>query len=168
VLTGRHYDVDEARALGLLEEVVERDALRRAYDLAAACARGERSPLEEARERRLQARAGWDRPLDLPAGFLDGDARLRLLLRQALDPAVGRGTPAVRAVEALLHGLRAGFAAGCEREGYLFATLVVDERFGRRGIRKFLERREPAPLPPRRTERLGMKDTTDGLPSGGR
>lgn len=112
----------------------------------------------------------------LPENFLDGDARLGLLLRQAIDPAIGRGTPAVRAVEATLCGLREGFEAGCEREGLLFASLVVDERFGRRGIRKFLDRREPAPLPPRRTEMVGTSDQAepggatateeDGSPSG--
>ncbi len=154
-LTGRHYEVEEARALGLLDEVVEANALRRAYALAAEHARAAgRDPVAAAREGRLRARAAWSRPLELPAFFLDGDARLLLLLRQALDPAIGRGVPAIRAIEATLLGLRRGFEAGCETEARHFASLVVDERFGRRGIRRFLERREPPPLPPRRTEHL--------------
>ena len=158
-LTGRHYDVDEALRLGLLEEAVEANALQRAYALAMAHARagGTGGPLAEARSRRIRARAAWSRPIDLPAGFLDGDERLRLLLRQALDPAIGRGVPAVRALEATIVGLRRGFEAGCDLEARHFAALVVDERYGRKGIRGFLERQEPAPLPPRRTEDLSER-----------
>jgi acyl-coenzyme A synthetase/AMP-(fatty) acid ligase/enoyl-CoA hydratase/carnithine racemase/NADPH:quinone reductase-like Zn-dependent oxidoreductase len=153
-LTGRHYEADEALALGLLEETVEANALQRAADLA----RRERDLLESARLARRRARAGWSAPAELPAGFLEGDARLRLLLRQATDPGVERGVPAIRLVEATLAGLREGFEAGCAREARLFAALVVDERFGRRGIRRFLERQEPPPLPPRRPEDLGSAE----------
>jgi acyl-coenzyme A synthetase/AMP-(fatty) acid ligase/enoyl-CoA hydratase/carnithine racemase/NADPH:quinone reductase-like Zn-dependent oxidoreductase len=156
-LGGRHYEAAEAEALGLIDEMVEANALQRAYTLAfeeiAAPPGG--GILARARARRLRARAAWSRPLDLPERFLDQDARLRLLLRQATDPAVGRGVPAVRAIEATLAGLREGFEAGCALEARLFASLVVDERFGRRGIRRFLERREPDPLPAPPTVRLG-------------
>ncbi|MGH9748742.1 MAG: hypothetical protein ACRD6R_02315, partial [Candidatus Polarisedimenticolia bacterium] len=117
-----------------------------------------------------EPRAAWARPVPLPAGFLDGDARLRLLLRQALDPAIGRAAPAVRAIEATLHGLRHGFDAGCEREAHLFAALVADERHGRRGIRGFLDRREPPPLPPQRPAGLAepMTEPNDGRDEGRR
>ncbi len=179
-LSGRHYEAEEALALGLLNELVEANALQRAYALAAAhardIARGAASDAESARaaggatadaggdpgpdpageawRARWRARAAWKAPLPLPAGFLDGDARLRLLLRQATDPAIGRDVPAARAVEATIFGLREGFEAGCRREARLFASLVVDERYGRKGIRRFLERQEPPPPPPRRTEDL--------------
>jgi acrylyl-CoA reductase (NADPH)/3-hydroxypropionyl-CoA dehydratase/3-hydroxypropionyl-CoA synthetase len=159
ILSGRHYEAEEALALGLLDELLEANALQRAYALAAEHAAGLRDGdgpgatdrLAAARAARRAAREAWRLPLTLPADFLKGDERLRLLLRQALDPAVGRAAPAVRAVEATLAGLREGFEKGCEREARLFAALVVDERYGRRGIRGFLERREPPPLPPRRT-----------------
>jgi acrylyl-CoA reductase (NADPH)/3-hydroxypropionyl-CoA dehydratase/3-hydroxypropionyl-CoA synthetase len=158
ILNGRHYDVDEARALGLFEEVVEGNALQRACALAGEHARGADRPLAAAREGRLRARQAWRRPVDLPDQLLDGDVRLRHLLKQALDPGIGRGVPAVRAVEAVLHGLRHGFEAGCDREARLFASLVVDERHGRRGIRRFLDRREPAPLPPPRPRTLSADE----------
>lgn len=158
ILNGRHYEVDEARALGLFDEVVEGNALQRACALAVEHARGAAGPLAAARAARLSARQAWRQPVDLPEGLLDGDARLRLLLRQALDPAIGRGVPAVRAVEATLHGLRHGFEAGCEREARLFASLVVDERHGRKGIRRFLDRQEPAPLPPPRPRTISTDE----------
>jgi enoyl-CoA hydratase/carnithine racemase/NADPH:quinone reductase-like Zn-dependent oxidoreductase len=154
ILNGRHYEVDEVLALGLVDEVVEGNALQRAYALCAEHVRGAGRPLSLALEARRAARAAWRMPVGLPDRALDGDGRLRLLLAQALDPAIGRGVPAVRAVEAVLHGLRHGFEAGCDREARLFASLVVDERYGRRGIRRFLERQEPPPLPPRRTQDL--------------
>jgi enoyl-CoA hydratase/carnithine racemase len=154
ILNGRHYEVDEAQALGLIDEVVDGNALQRAGALAIEYAHGSERPLAAALEARRLAREAWRRPVELPKGLLDGDARLRLLLKQALDPAIGRGVPAVRAVEAILHGLRHGFEAGCDKEARLFASLVVDERHGRRGIRRFLERQEPAPLPPPRTRKL--------------
>lgn len=154
ILNGRHYEVDEAKDLGLIDEVVEGNALQRACALAAGLARGEPGPLAAALEARRRARQAWRRPVDLPEGLLDGNGRLRLLLKQALDPAIGRGVPAVRAVEAIVHGLRHGFEAGCEKEARLFASLVVDERHGRRGIRRFLDRQEPAPLPPPRPRNL--------------
>jgi len=154
-LTGRHYEVDEAFEAGLLEEVVERGALQRAYDLIAAEAPTGDGPLARARQARRKARASWSAPGLLPDRFLEEDARLRLLVRQATEPGIGRGVPAVRAIEATLHGLRQGFEAGCELEARLFATLVVDERYGRHGIRQFLERQEPEPLPPARTKDLG-------------
>ncbi len=154
ILNGRHYEVDEAQALGLIDEVVEGNALQRAYALGVLYARGAERPLGMALEARRAARAAWRLPVEWPGKALDGDGRLRLLLAQALDPAIGRGVPAVRAVEATLHGLRHGFEAGCDREARLFASLVVDERYGRRGIRRFLERRESPPLPPRRTKDL--------------
>jgi acyl-coenzyme A synthetase/AMP-(fatty) acid ligase/enoyl-CoA hydratase/carnithine racemase/NADPH:quinone reductase-like Zn-dependent oxidoreductase len=173
-LSGRHYEAEEALRLGLLDELVEANALQRAYALAAAHARaiaaggsgaapdpagdagaGARSdPAGEAWRARRRARSAWSAPVPLPEGFLDGDPRLRLLLRQATDETIGRDVPAVRAVEATICGLREGFEAGCVREARLFAALVVDERFGRKGIRRFLERQEPPPLPPRRTEDL--------------
>jgi acyl-coenzyme A synthetase/AMP-(fatty) acid ligase/enoyl-CoA hydratase/carnithine racemase/NADPH:quinone reductase-like Zn-dependent oxidoreductase len=156
ILTGRHYEAEEALALGLLDELVEANPLQRAYALAAAPA----DPLAAAWGARRQARAAWRRPLPLPADFLKGDARLRLLLRQAVDPGIGRAAPAVRAVEATLAGLREGFEKGCDLEARRFASLVVDERYGRSGIRAFLERREPAPLPPRRT--IDLTDGGDG------
>jgi acyl-coenzyme A synthetase/AMP-(fatty) acid ligase/enoyl-CoA hydratase/carnithine racemase/NADPH:quinone reductase-like Zn-dependent oxidoreductase len=172
ILNGRHYEVDEARALGLFDEVVEGNALQRACALALEHARGAAGPmaatgplaaaradcLAAARTARLSARQAWRQPVDLPQGLLDGDARLRLLLQQALDPAIGRGVPAVRAVEATLHGLRHGFEAGCEREARLFASLVVDERHGRKGIRRFLDRQEPAPLPPPRPRTISTDE----------
>jgi acrylyl-CoA reductase (NADPH)/3-hydroxypropionyl-CoA dehydratase/3-hydroxypropionyl-CoA synthetase len=168
ILTGRHYEAGEALALGLLEELVDTDPLRRAYALAAAHARGDRGPLAAALETRRAARASWSRPVPLSPGFLDGDARLRLLLRQALDPGIGRAAPAVRALEATLHGLRHGFEAGCEREAHLFAALVADERHGRRGIRRFLDRQEPPPLPPPRPASLAepMTESNDGRDEG--
>jgi acyl-coenzyme A synthetase/AMP-(fatty) acid ligase/enoyl-CoA hydratase/carnithine racemase/NADPH:quinone reductase-like Zn-dependent oxidoreductase len=155
ILGGRHYEVDEARALGLLDETVERDALQRAYALAWEETRGGGGGrLRAARDVRRRARERWSAPQPPPRGFLDDDARLRLLLRQAMDAGTGRGVPAVRAVEAMLHGLTHGFEEGCRREARLFASLVVDERYGRKGIRRFLDRQEPPPLPPRRTEIL--------------
>jgi acyl-coenzyme A synthetase/AMP-(fatty) acid ligase/enoyl-CoA hydratase/carnithine racemase/NADPH:quinone reductase-like Zn-dependent oxidoreductase len=158
VLTGRHYEVEEALSLGLLDEVVDANALERAYALAFEHARAGRAggsdPLGAAHEERRRARDAWRRPVDLPAGFLDHDARLALVLGQAMRPEVGRGVPVVRAIEATVKGLREGFEAGCDREAWSFASLVVDERFGRRGIRRFLERQEQAPVPARRTEKL--------------
>jgi acrylyl-CoA reductase (NADPH)/3-hydroxypropionyl-CoA dehydratase/3-hydroxypropionyl-CoA synthetase len=154
ILNGRHYEVDEALALGLLEEAVEGGALQRAHALAAGHARGLDDRLERARGTRQAARDAWSRPVTLPPGFLDGDERIELLLRQAAAPGIGRLAPALRAVEAVIEGLRGGFEAGCRREAGLFAALAVDERHGRKGMRTFLERREPAPLPPRRTEDL--------------
>ncbi|MCZ6696970.1 MAG: enoyl-CoA hydratase/isomerase family protein, partial [Acidobacteria bacterium] len=158
VLTGRHYEVDEALELGLLDEVVEANALERAYDMArehaAAIRTGRRDLLTLAHEGRRSARRAWSRPVDLPERFLDGDERIELILRQSRAPGIGREVPVVRAIEATLLGLREGFEAGCKREAWLFASLVVDERYGRKGIRRFLERQEPAPLPTRRTEPL--------------
>jgi enoyl-CoA hydratase/carnithine racemase/NADPH:quinone reductase-like Zn-dependent oxidoreductase len=158
VLIGRHYEADEVLSLGLLDELVDANALARAYELALEHARAVRSGgsdrLGVALEERRRARRAWRRPVDLPAGFLDRDARLALILRQAMRPEIGRGVPAVRAIEATVKGLREGFEAGCEREAWSFASLVVDERFGRKGIRRFLERQEPAPLPARRTGEL--------------
>ena len=158
VLTGRHYEVDEALDLGLLDEAVEANALERAYELArdhaAAIRSGRRDPLTLSLEVRRSARQAWSRPLDLPERFLDGDERIDLILRQSGASGIGREVPVVRAIEATLLGLREGFEAGCRREAWLFASLVVDERYGRKGIRRFLERQEPAPLPTRRTEPL--------------
>jgi enoyl-CoA hydratase/carnithine racemase len=157
ILDGRHYEIEEAKALGLVDEVVESDALQRAYALTIEHARGAVQPLAAALEARRNARRTWSLPIDLPAGSIERDERLRLLLEQALHPSIGRGVPAVRAVEAILHGLRHGFEAGCEKEARLFASLVVDERHGRRGIRRFLERQPPVPLPPPRTKRLSIE-----------
>jgi len=145
ILGGRAVDADEARALGLADEVVGHDAtgpVAAAMDRVRAWLRGE-GPLAEAmatREHDLDAR---EKPLPWRDELLDHP---RLAATVAQVRASGRDRPVDRILEALQLGAEQGQSVGLKREAELFAEAVCDPDCGPPGIRAFLERRS-APLP---------------------
>jgi len=145
ILGGRAVDADEARALGLADEVVGHDAtgpVAAAMDRVRAWLRGE-GPLAEAmaaREHDLDAR---EKPLPWRDELLDHP---RLAATVAQVRASGRDRPVDRILEALKLGAEQGQSVGLKREAELFAEAVCDPDCGPPGIRAFLERRS-APLP---------------------
>mgnify|MGYP006278592721 FL=1 len=150
ILSGRAIDADDAREIGLVDEVVGAGGVG---PVATAMERLRRyfageGPLVEAMERRRQYLDSREAPLPDPAGLAD---------HPKLAPAIaqlrtsGRERPVERILEAFTVGAKEGQRAGLAHEAELFAEAVCDPESGPKGIRAFLERRS-APLPLRHTE----------------
>jgi acrylyl-CoA reductase (NADPH)/3-hydroxypropionyl-CoA dehydratase/3-hydroxypropionyl-CoA synthetase len=160
ILGGRSIDAEEARAIGLVDEVAEEsDALSRATALARQLVLEGKGPLREAHQRRLDANARWAVPARSPAAELDGHPEVRRLLAQA--ESAGRALPARWAMEAIRFGYEHGLPEGLEHEGRLFAEAVVHPEAGKRGLRAFFDRRS-APLPTRRRPALDAARAPEG------
>jgi acrylyl-CoA reductase (NADPH)/3-hydroxypropionyl-CoA dehydratase/3-hydroxypropionyl-CoA synthetase len=153
VLSGRSLDAEEAREVGLVDEVVGIDAAGAcevAMAMARDYARGEGPGAEkvgrayaEHQERLAKAEdaiGGIDGVLDVP--------KVAQAITQARNG--GRSSSVDRILEAVRHGLERGQRAGLEKEGATFAEAVCDPQAGPPGIRAFLERRS-AHLPVRYT-----------------
>ena len=145
VIGGRALDADQARAVGIADEVVGHDAIgpvATAMQRVRDFLKGE-GPLVAAMAARKKYLDAREQPLPWSSALLE-DRRLAPTLAQAR--ASGRSKPVDRIIEALALGAREGQAAGLKREAELFAEAVCDPQCGPPGIRAFLEKRS-APLP---------------------
>ena len=150
IIGGRAVDADEALDLGLVDEVVGRDAhgpVAVAMDRIRHWLRGQ-GPLIEAMTKRRTLLDARESPLPWSEQLLE-HPRLAATVGQIRSS--GRIKPVERILEALERGAREGQAAGLKHEAKLFAEAVCDPDCGPPGIRAFLERRS-APLPLKYTE----------------
>jgi acrylyl-CoA reductase (NADPH) / 3-hydroxypropionyl-CoA dehydratase / 3-hydroxypropionyl-CoA synthetase len=150
ILGGRNIDAVGARAIGLIDVLVEgaTDALAQAHAAVRAyVANGVDSPLGAAFVAREAATTRWEAPATVELDPILDDAFLQRILRQ-LDWA-GRGKAGERAIEAVRTGLEQGMSAGLAREAALFADAIIDPEGGKTGIRQFMDKVSP-PLPVRR------------------
>jgi acrylyl-CoA reductase (NADPH)/3-hydroxypropionyl-CoA dehydratase/3-hydroxypropionyl-CoA synthetase len=168
IIGGRALDADEARAMGLADEVVGADGTG---PVAAAmqCIRDwlqGQGPLVAVMQDRQTELESREQPLPWSDDLLEHPA-LAPTLAQAR--ASGRGKPVDRILEVMALGAEAGQAAGLKREAELFAEAVCDPDCGPPGIRAFLEKRS-APLPLKHVEvpPLADADTRRQLESQGR
>ncbi|NBD96498.1 MAG: AMP-binding protein [Gammaproteobacteria bacterium] len=168
IIGGRAIDADEARDIGLVDEIVGRDghgpvavAMERIRDWLRN--EGPLVAAMEAQRRRLDAR---ESPLPWRDELLE-DPRLAPTVAQAR--ASGREQPVERILDALAFGAGKGQSAGLKHEARLFAEAVCDPQCGPPGITAFLERRS-APLPLRHTDVAPLADaeTREALESDGR
>jgi len=168
IIGGRTVDAEQARALGLVDEVVGHDATG---PVAAAMQRLRdwlegAGPLVEAMAERERYLAARDDAMAWEDGLLDHPG-LASTLAQAR--ASGREKPVGRILEALATGAREGQSAGLKREAELFAEAVCDPDCGPPGIRAFLERRSaPLPLKPVEVAPDADPDTRRRLEDEGR
>ena len=147
ILGGRAIEADEARDIGLVDEVAtDSDALSRATALARQLILEGTGPLVDAHAARLEANARWAKRGTYPAAALEAHAEVRRLVGQA--KSAGRELPAAWALDAIRFGYEHGLPEGLEHEGRLFAEAVVSPQAGRIGLRAFFDRRS-APLPTR-------------------
>ncbi len=145
IIGGRVLDAEQARLIGMADEVVGHDA---EGPVAVAMQRVREyldgtGPLVEAMDERDTFLAKREQSLPWQPDLLE-DPRLAPTINQAR--ASGRSKPIERILEALELGASQGQAAGLEREAELFAEAVCDPTCGPSGIRAFLEKRS-APLP---------------------
>ncbi|MEE4175810.1 MAG: AMP-binding protein [Xanthomonadales bacterium] len=158
MLGGRAVDAEEARAMGLVDEVVGEDAVG---PVAVAMGRvrewlkGE-GPLLEAMARRDRRREQRDAPIPWQEELLTQPSLAPTLAQLR---ASGRERPVARILEALRVGAEQGQRAGLKREARLFAEAVCDPEGGPPGIRAFLERRS-APLPLRHVDVSPLADAS--------
>jgi acrylyl-CoA reductase (NADPH) / 3-hydroxypropionyl-CoA dehydratase / 3-hydroxypropionyl-CoA synthetase len=139
IIGGRTMSADDARALGLVDQLAEHS--EDAVSVASMLARQfQEDPDLFARERPNPTAADLDRVLE--------DPEIQRLVRQAGH--AGRAQAVERALEAIRYGLVHGLDAGLKHEAELFARAVVDPAEGKAGIRAFLDKRS-APLPTRGT-----------------
>ena len=168
ILGGRALDAEDARDIGLVDEVVGDDgrgpvavAMERVRDWLR-----DEGPLVEAMARRRQVLEARDAPLPWADSLLE-DPRLAPTVRQAR--ASGRDKPVARILEALTFGATKGQSAGLKHEARLFAEAVCDPECGPPGIRAFLERRSaPLPLKPVEVPPLADEATRAALEEEGR
>jgi acrylyl-CoA reductase (NADPH)/3-hydroxypropionyl-CoA dehydratase/3-hydroxypropionyl-CoA synthetase len=150
IFDGRSIDAEEARRIGLVDEVVGdhgRGPVEVAIDAVRRYLAGD-GPLVDAMARHEHYLANREAP------FPYSDA---LLEHPKLAPALaqlrrsGRARPVERLMDALAYGASHGQRAGLAHEARLFAEAVCDPESGPAGIRAFLEKRS-APLPVRFTD----------------
>ncbi|MEM1412872.1 MAG: AMP-binding protein, partial [Pseudomonadota bacterium] len=150
ILGGRALDADEARAIGLVDEVVGQSGagpVSIAMERIRAWLNGE-GPLVEALQRRDRRRAAQEDPLPWQDTLLE-DPSLAPTVTQILSS--GRRRPVERILDALRVGAAQGQSVGLKHEARLFAEAVCDPECGPPGIQAFLERRS-APLPLKHVE----------------
>ncbi|MEW6056450.1 MAG: AMP-binding protein [Bdellovibrionota bacterium] len=152
ILGGRSVGAEEAKELGLIDEVTyETDVLSRATELARQFILKQSGPLAEAHDERLRLMEDWQNGKRFPSEVFDNHAEIRRLLVQA--ESSGRTMPAQWALEAMRFGYENGLGQGLEREAKLFAEAVVHPQAGRRGIRAFFDKKSE-PLPVKRRKAL--------------
>lgn len=150
ILGGRSIDADQARDMGLIEEVSSGsdDALSQAHAAVRDFVdKGDESALGAAFEARRAMVERWCAPSTIDLDGVLADDFLRRILRQ-LDWA-GRGAAGERALEAIRTGWQQGTDVGYAREAALFSEAIIDPEGGKTGIRQFMDKQSP-PLPVRR------------------
>jgi len=149
ILGGRSVSVEDALAIGLVDEVAggAEDAVARAAALARQLVARDDGPLATAFRGRDDLLARWNARGEASLDEVLGDAEIARLVHQGRS--AGRGRAIDRALDAVRTGWEQGLQAGLRREAQLFAEAVVDPEGGKRGIRDFLDKRS-APLPTRR------------------
>ncbi len=150
MISGRGLDAAEAKAIGLVDEVVGHGAkspLMVAMDVARRFVDGD-GPLVDAVARKKEYLANREEPIVAYQGAL-GSPFVEAAVVQADNG--GRGKALNRVLEAVKIGLVQGQSKGLKREAELFAEAVCDPESGPPGIRAFLERRS-APLPLKKAE----------------
>ena len=148
MISGRTLDAYEAKAIGLVDDVVGPDGrspLAVAMQLARAFVRNE-GPIVDALAQKTTRRGNREEPVVAIQGAL-ADPFIDTAIAQAV--AGGRSKSVKRILQAVKVGLIEGQSKGLVREGELFAEAVCDPEAGPPGIRAFLERRS-APLPLKR------------------
>ncbi len=150
ILNGRGIDADEAKRIGLVDEVVGHDAkgpVAVAIDRVREYLRGE-GPLVDAMKQHDALLSTRDAALPNPETVL---LRPEVATTVAQARQSGRAASVDRIIDALTVGATEGQKIGLKREAILFAEAVCDPEAGISGIRAFLERRS-APLPLKPTE----------------
>jgi acrylyl-CoA reductase (NADPH)/3-hydroxypropionyl-CoA dehydratase/3-hydroxypropionyl-CoA synthetase len=150
ILGGRSVDADAARAMGIVEEVVDGadDALSRAHALVREwVADGAASVLGRAFAEREASVARWEQPATVPIEPALADAFVERIRKQLAW--AGRAKAGDRALDAVRTGWEQGMAAGLDAEARHFAEAIVDPEGGKTGIREFMDKVSP-PLPVRR------------------
>ncbi|MEE4380910.1 MAG: AMP-binding protein [Pseudomonadales bacterium] len=153
VLGGRAVDAEQAREIGLVDELAGRDGtgvVETAFARLRRWLAGE-GPLVEAMERHRRLLAARDAPIELADRVLE-EPSIRAIVDQLRTS--GRTRPVERILDALAHGAAHGQRAGLQHEAKLFAEAVCDPECGPPGITAFLEKRsaplplKPVPVPP--------------------
>jgi acrylyl-CoA reductase (NADPH)/3-hydroxypropionyl-CoA dehydratase/3-hydroxypropionyl-CoA synthetase len=145
ILDGRAVTVDDAAALGLVDEIVPADrasVVEHAVALVRAFVNGS-GPIGDAQARWAAELEQREVPLPLSAETFQTP-----VLAQAIEQLrhSGRGPSVDRIIAATQHGAEHGQQAGLGFEAEQFAQAVCDPVAGPPGIRAFLEKRS-APLP---------------------
>ncbi|MGQ9806134.1 MAG: AMP-dependent synthetase [Chlorobiales bacterium] len=163
LLSGRSIDAPTARAIGLVDEVTDGDALIRATELARDFITGtDGSVLKSAFEARQAAIALWESPSRFPEELLQ-DEEIQTLIG-ALKHS-GREKAVDKILNALRIGFEQGMSKGIEAEAKFFAEAVVAHDEGKAGIEAFLKK-QAKPLPPRARKRITKEEEQALLASG--
>ncbi|BAU29623.1 3-hydroxypropionyl-CoA synthetase /3-hydroxypropionyl-CoA dehydratase /acrylyl-CoA reductase (NADPH) [Aneurinibacillus soli] len=150
ILNGRKIDVEEAKQIGLIDEIIQEsdDVLVRAAALAREYILRGTGALKEAFDRHNSLVQQWNTPQAFPQEAIDNSAEIQRILRQS--KWAGREQAANRALEATRIGYEQGIKKGMEREAQLFAEAVIDPNGGKSGIQAFLDKKSmPLPTRPR-------------------
>lgn len=163
LLSGRSIDAPTAKAIGLVDEVTDGDALIRATELARDFITGtDGSVLKSAFDGRQAAVQSWESPSRFPEELLE-DEEIQTLIG-ALKHS-GREKAVDKILNALRIGFEQGMSKGLEAEAKFFAEAVVAHDEGKAGIEAFLKK-QAKPLPPRARKRITKEEEQALLASG--
>ena len=153
MLRGRPIDAEQARNIGLVDEVVpvgSESALDRAMLRLRQHFSGD-SNIKDVLDRQAELLQQREQALGV-AGNIEDHPEIASALAQLA--AGGRDHVAKRILEATVTGLEQGVSAGLDAEARLFAESVCDPASGPTGITAFLEKRsaalpcQPSDVPP--------------------
>ncbi|ACF13514.1 AMP-dependent synthetase and ligase [Chloroherpeton thalassium ATCC 35110] len=165
MLGGRLLSAADAAHIGMIDEVVETDAVTRAVELATNFILekpGDSKRLKSAVEYRQKVLMQWMAVGSFPDDVAADHEVLRLVHQATLS---GRQKAAERIIAAVKDGYEKGLTKGFETEALLFAEAVIAPNEGKAGIKAFLEKKS-APLATRPFLFLSEKEESESLKTG--